>query len=62
VFALIVYGGLILNMTGMFRSAAQFLLQTVTTSALLFLAFYGRIPVLATRGRLAARTSVDPAH
>jgi hypothetical protein len=62
VFALIVYGGLILNMTGMFRSAAQFLLQVVSTSAVLYLAFYARIPVVARHDRLPATASVGRPH
>lgn len=53
-FALIVYGGLVLNMTGMFRSATQFALETVVFSLLLYLALYARIPLAARHRHVTA--------
>ena len=44
-FPLLVYGGMILNMTSLFRSAAQFFLQMVVYSALLYVVLHGRVPV-----------------
>ena len=44
---MLVYGGFIMNMAGMFRSAAQMALQTIVYGAVLYLLLYGRIPMRA---------------
>ena len=44
-FPMLVYGGFIMNMAGMFRTAAQMALQTMVYGAVLYLLLYGRIPM-----------------
>jgi hypothetical protein len=49
VFPLVVYGGLVLNMTGLFRSATQYLLQLIVYSTVLYILLYARLPLAVRR-------------
>jgi hypothetical protein len=54
-FPMLVYGGLVLNMTGVFRSAAQTAMQMLVFGSIIYALLYARIPVRSTTPeRLAA--------